>query len=88
MGPPFFMLVFSFHSYYASVIRKSNSALGRNAMPSDRTALFNILFPKADPHIRSLPPTEIYEEQFLDLHSFSPSSLSIHRPWHIPFGLY
>lgn len=70
MGPPFFMLVFSFRSYYASVIRKSNSALGRNTMPSDRTALFNILFPKADPRIRSLPPTEIYEEQFLDLHSF------------------
>ena len=38
--------------------------------------------------IRALPPEEIYEEQLLDLHTFSPDTLEIPCPAHIAFGEY
>ena len=38
--------------------------------------------------IRSLPPDLIYEDQILDLRTFSPASRLIPFPAHITFGLY
>ena len=59
-------------------------------MHFDSAALFSTLFPGLfmDEHIRSLSPEEIYEEQSLNLHSFSPDVLSISCPAHITFGMY
>lgn len=39
-------------------------------------------------HIRSLSPEEIYDEQVMNLHTFSVDAVSISCPSHITFGLY
>lgn len=38
--------------------------------------------------IRSLPREQVYEEQTLNLHTFSPDTPTISCPEHITFGLY
>ncbi len=59
-------------------------------MNIDGQDLFNTVHPgffeKA--YIRALPVEEVYEEQILDLHTFSPASLVISCPDHIVFGVY
>ena len=59
-------------------------------MKFDKIGLFSTVLPGffEKEHIRSLPPEEVYEEQALDLHTFSPTALSIPCPDHITFGLY
>lgn len=54
------------------------------------TDLFNTLHPGffQEEHIRSLPPEEVFEEQILDLHTFSPDAVKIACPEHITFGMY
>lgn len=39
-------------------------------------------------YIRCLPEEEVYEEQILNLHTFSPTAVSISCPAQIRFGLY
>lgn len=59
-------------------------------MNFDPIDLFNSVRPDffEKDHIRSLPVSEIYEEQILDLHAFSPDALAISCPAHITFGPY
>lgn len=54
------------------------------------TDLFNALHPGffQEERIRSLPPEEVFEEQILDLHTFSPDAVKIACPEHITFGMY
>ncbi|MBR4081917.1 MAG: GNAT family N-acetyltransferase [Clostridia bacterium] len=56
----------------------------------DYAALFAALHPGFfdQPHIRALPPEEVYEEQMLDLRTFPPDALTLRCPEHITFGLY
>lgn len=38
--------------------------------------------------IRSLPPEDVFDEQILDLHGFSPDAVKVDCPAHITFGMY
>lgn len=40
------------------------------------------------PHIRTLPPEHIFDEQVLVLADFDPSALEIPTPSHITYGIY
>lgn len=59
-------------------------------MNFDAAELFNAVQPGffEKEYIRSLPEDEIFEEQILDLRTFSPEAVSISCPSHIRFGLY
>lgn len=52
--------------------------------------MFSALHPDffASEHIRSLPPELVFEEQVLDLSTFSAADVQIECPEHITFGLY
>lgn len=52
--------------------------------------LFNSMYPGffESAGIRSIPPEHIYEEQILDLHTFSPAAVPLTCPEHITFRLY
>lgn len=59
-------------------------------MSINYTDLFNALHPGffQQEGIRSLPPEEVFEEQLLDLHTFSPHAVQIACPERITFGMY
>jgi len=59
-------------------------------MNFDYTDLFNTIKPGflESEGIRSIPPEEVYEEQIMDLRTFSPDALNISCPEHIVFGMY
>ena len=59
-------------------------------MNFDRADLFHAVHPGFfdREYIRSLPEGAVYEEQILDLHTFSPGAIAISCPEHITFGLY
>lgn len=38
--------------------------------------------------VRSLPPEEVFEEQILDLHTFSTDAVKVNCPEYITFGMY
>lgn len=59
-------------------------------MHMDYVALFNTLHPDffADESIRSLPPEEVFDEQLLDLRTFSTDQVALPCPADITFGFY
>lgn len=59
-------------------------------MSIDYTALFHALHPDffSDDSIRSLPPEDVFEEQLLDLHTFSADQVNLPCPDHITFGFF
>ena len=59
-------------------------------MNIDPVALFNAVKPGffENQHIRSIPPEEVFEEQILDLHSFSAGDMALSCPENITFGMY
>lgn len=59
-------------------------------MNIDRLDLFHTVCPGyfEREYIRALDPENIYEEQVLDLHTFSPEDLAIPCPAQITFGIY
>jgi len=56
----------------------------------DHVQLFNTIKPGffENKHIRSMPENEIFEEQILDLHTFSPDDAALSHPESITFGIY
>ena len=59
-------------------------------MKLDYIDLFNTIMPGflQREGIRALPPEEVYDEQILDLHSFSADDYEISCPEHITFDFY
>ncbi|MBQ8200639.1 MAG: GNAT family N-acetyltransferase [Clostridia bacterium] len=59
-------------------------------MPLDYADVFTQLQPDffASEHIRSLPAEDIFDEQILDLRTFSEDAVALACPAHITFGLY
>ncbi|MBQ4088638.1 MAG: GNAT family N-acetyltransferase [Clostridia bacterium] len=59
-------------------------------MNFDPAELFSAVKPGffEEEHIRSLPPEKIYEEQQMDLHTFSAADIELTCPENITFGMY
>lgn len=59
-------------------------------MKIDAVELFSTIKPGffETKHIRSLPPEKVYEEQIIDLHSFTPDDNKFPCPEGVTFGIY